>query len=75
MGYSLTTMPWQLDAQNKPYDQFVRELLTSNGSNFRVGPANYIRAVANRNARTVGEATALVFLGARLSSPAATRIP
>jgi hypothetical protein len=54
-------------AENKPYDQFARELLTSNGSSFRVGPANYTRAVANRDVRTVGEATALVFLGARLS--------
>jgi hypothetical protein len=25
-------------AENKPYDQFVREMLTSSGSNFRVGP-------------------------------------
>ena len=54
-------------AENKPYDRFVRELLTSNGSSFRVGPANYVRAVPNRDSRTVGEATALVFLGARLT--------
>jgi hypothetical protein len=54
-------------AENKPYDQFARELLTASGSNFRVGPANYVRAVPNRDVRTVGEATALVFLGARLT--------
>jgi hypothetical protein len=54
-------------AENKPYDQFARELLTANGSSFRVGPANYSRAVPNRDVRTVGEATALVFLGARLA--------
>ena len=54
-------------AENKPYDQFARELLTANGSNFRVGPANYVRAVPDRNAQTLGEATALVFMGARLS--------
>ena len=54
-------------AQNKPYDQFARELLTANGSNFRRGPANYCRAVQNRDARTMGEATALVFLGAGLA--------
>ncbi|MBI5396930.1 MAG: DUF1549 domain-containing protein, partial [Verrucomicrobia bacterium] len=29
---------------NKPYDQFVREMLTSSGSNFRVGPVNFYRA-------------------------------
>ena len=28
-------------AQNKPYDQFARELLTANGSNFRDGPCNF----------------------------------
>ena len=35
-------------AENKPYDQFARELLTSSGSNFRVGPVNFYRAVQNR---------------------------
>ena len=29
---------------NKSYDKFVREMLTSNGSNFRVGPVNFYRA-------------------------------
>ena len=54
-------------AENKPYDQFARELLTGSGSNFRDGPANYVRAVPERDPRTLGEATALLFLGARLS--------
>ena len=35
-------------AQNKPYDKFARELLTSSGSNFRVGPVNFYRAIQNR---------------------------
>ena len=35
-------------AENKPYDQFARELLTSSGSNFRVGPVNFYRAIQNR---------------------------
>ena len=35
-------------AQNKPYDQFARELLTASGSNFRVGPANFYRAMQSR---------------------------
>jgi hypothetical protein len=35
-------------ATNKPYDQFARELLTSSGSNFRVGPVNFYRAIQNR---------------------------
>ena len=35
-------------AENKPYDKFARELLTSSGSNFRVGPVNFYRAIQNR---------------------------
>ena len=54
-------------AQNKPYDQFARELITGSGSDFRDGPCNYVRAVPERDPRTLGEATALLFLGARLS--------
>lgn len=51
---------------NKPYDQFARELLTATGSNFRVGPANFVRAVASKDPRTLGETTALVFMGQRI---------
>jgi Protein of unknown function (DUF1553)/Protein of unknown function (DUF1549)/Bacterial Ig-like domain (group 2) len=53
-------------AANKPYDQFARELLTATGSNFRVGPANFVRAVPAKDPRTLGETTALVFMGERL---------
>src|ERR1035437_4994708 len=53
-------------AANKPYDQFARELLTATGSNFRVGPANFVRAVPSKDARTLGETTALVFMGERI---------
>jgi hypothetical protein len=53
-------------AENKPYDQFARELLTATGSNFRVGPANFVRAVPSKDARTTGETAALVFMGARV---------
>ena len=53
-------------AHNKPYDQFVTELLTSSGSNFRVPPVNYYRAFLNRQPQTLGEVTALVFMGARI---------
>ena len=51
--------------QNKPYDQFVRELLTPSGSNFRVPPANFYRAMQGRQPRTVAAAVALTFMGAR----------
>jgi hypothetical protein len=53
-------------ATNKPYDQFVRELITANGSDFQVGAANYYRAVQKREPQTYAEATAVLFMGARL---------
>jgi hypothetical protein len=50
---------------NKPYDQFARELLTSSGSNFRVGPVNFYRAMQNRDPQGIAQSVALTFLGAR----------
>jgi hypothetical protein len=55
-------------AQNKPYDQFVREMLTASGSNFRVGPVNFYRAVQNRTPEGIAAAAALTFMGARAES-------
>ena len=52
-------------ATNKPYDQFAREMLTASGSNFRVGPANFFRAVQNRTPEGIASAVALTFMGAR----------
>lgn len=52
-------------AANKPYDQFARELLTASGSNFRVGPANFYRAIQNRKPEGVALAVALTFMGTR----------
>jgi len=52
-------------AQNKPYDKFARELLTSSGSNFRVGPVNFYRAIQNRTPEGIGMAVALTFMGTR----------
>ncbi len=51
---------------NKPYDQFVRELLTANGSNFRVPPANFYRAFQDRSPVPIAETVALLFMGIRL---------
>ncbi len=51
--------------QNKPYDVFVRELLTSSGSNFRVPPVNFYRAVQNRDSYAIASAAALTFMGVR----------
>ena len=52
-------------AENKPYDRFARELLTSSGSNFRVAPVNFYRAVQNRTPEGIAGAVALTFMGAR----------
>ncbi|MDO5581248.1 MAG: DUF1553 domain-containing protein [Planctomycetia bacterium] len=49
--------------ENLPYDQFVYTLLTSSGSNFRCGPANFYRAIQMRDANTIAEAAGSVFLG------------
>jgi hypothetical protein len=49
---------------NKPFDQFVRELVTAKGSIFSNGPANYFRVF--RNPSDLTEATSQLFLGVRL---------
>ncbi len=55
-------------ARNMPYDQFARALLTSSGSNFRVPPVNFYRAVAGREPGALAGAFALTFLGSRLET-------
>lgn len=55
-------------AENKPYDQFVRELLTSSGSNFRVGPVNFYRALQNKTPEGIAAGVALTFMGVRFES-------
>jgi hypothetical protein len=50
--------------ENKPFDRFVRELLTARGSTFSNGPANYYRIA--RNPQDLTEATSQIFLGVRL---------
>jgi hypothetical protein len=55
-------------AKNKPYDKFVREMLTASGSNFRVGPVNFYRAIQNRTPEGIARAVALTFMGARAES-------
>jgi hypothetical protein len=53
-------------ARNVPYDQFVRDLLTATGSDFRSPPANYYRAVSHKDPQSLAESTALLFMGTRL---------
>jgi ketose-bisphosphate aldolase len=50
-----------------PYDQFARALLTSSGSNFRVPPVNFYRAVQGHEPAAIAEAVALTFMGTRLN--------
>lgn len=50
--------------ENKPVDQFVREIITAQGSIYQNGPANYYKIA--RNAPDLAETTAQVFLGIRL---------
>ncbi len=56
---------WKSVDSNKPYDQFVREIISARGSTFINGPANFYRIERNPNDRmeNVGQA----FLGVRMS--------
>ena len=51
--------------ENKPYDQFVREMLTASGSNFRVPQVNFYRAIQSHEPPAIAKAVALTFMGAR----------
>ena len=59
---------WIHDAlrDNMPYDQFARALLTSSGSNFRVAPVNFYRAMQGRKPADIAGAVALTFMGTRM---------
>lgn len=51
--------------ENKPMDQFARELITAQGSAYTTGPANYFRVASNP--ADLAETTSQVFLGVRLT--------
>ena len=50
---------------NRPYNQVVRELLTSSGSNFEAPPVNFYRAMQNRTPSGIAQTVALTFMGTR----------
>jgi len=50
---------------NKSYDKFVREMLVSNGSNYRVGPVNFYRAMQSHTPDAIASTVALTFMGCR----------
>jgi hypothetical protein len=66
---------WIYDAMksNMPYDQFVRQLLTSSGSNLRTPAVNFYRAVQGREPAAIASAAALTFLGERMEKWPADR--
>jgi hypothetical protein len=60
-------------AANKPYDKFAREMLTSSGSNFRVGQVNFYRAIQSRTPDGIAGAVALTLMGSRIEAWPAER--
>ncbi len=55
-------------AENTPYDQFARELLTASGSNFRTPAVNFYRALQGQEPTSISAAVALTFMGTRIES-------
>lgn len=55
-------------AENQSYEEFARALLTASGSNFRVGPVNFYRAVQNKTPEGIAAVVALTFMGARIEN-------
>ncbi|MBC8870031.1 MAG: DUF1553 domain-containing protein [Planctomycetes bacterium] len=60
---------------NMPYDRFVREILTANGSNFRDPPVNFYRAVQSQEPEAIAQAVALTFMGSRAENWPEDRLP
>ncbi len=50
---------------NRPYDEFVSELLSSTGSNFRSPSVSFYRAFVQRTPEIIAENVELLFLGRR----------
>lgn len=55
----------ELFRTNRSAEQFVKELITAQGSTFSSGPSNYYRL--NSNPQELAEATSQLFLGIRLA--------
>lgn len=60
--------------ENMPFDRFARELLTANGSNFRVGQVNFYRASQSKEPEAIARTVALTFMGARAEKWPADRL-
>ena len=57
---------WESISRNKPYDQFARELLTSSGSNYRVGAVNFYRAIQDKTPEGIASVVGLALMGTRI---------
>jgi hypothetical protein len=65
---------WMSVDKNKPYDKFVREILTACGSNFRVPQVNFFRALQSKKPPAIAQAVALAFMGMRADKWPAERL-
>src|SRR5260370_33587132 len=59
--YSCIRLAWR---EKKPDNQFVRDIITAEGSTYTEGPANFYRTA--NNAADWSETTSQLFLGVRL---------
>jgi hypothetical protein len=59
--WSFSQFVRQSVADNKPWDQFTREILTASGSSLKKGAANYF--VLHKDVSDLSEATSVTFLG------------
>ena len=59
--------------ENKPFDQFVRELITAKGSTFTNGPANYFRIASNPQRAGRDDASSSSACGCSVPSATITR--
>lgn len=65
--YAYTRRVDEFLAKHEPYDQFVRSLLLSEGSNFRQPEANFYRAMAIRSPEGIANAVAVSLMGKPLN--------
>jgi len=58
---------WVRDSirRDKPYDEFAREMLTANGSNFRQPEVNFYRGLQSRTPGAIAGIAAQTFMGVR----------
>ena len=58
---------------NIGYDEMTKRILTSEGSNFRIGEVNFFRAMQGKNAEGIASCVALSFMGIRYEGLSETK--